>query len=65
MTEGRPAKGPDYGLLGVIALGPLLPLAGMALRKHPKYRFPVIFSLSGGILVAAHVLGMDTSINSK
>jgi len=66
MTEHTSTRrSPDYRLFGVIALGPLLPLAGIGLRRYPRFRFPVIFALSGGILATAHYWGVETSVNSK
>jgi hypothetical protein len=44
----------NYAQMWPIALAPLIPLTGMALKKHPKARNTVLGSMAVGILLYAH-----------
>lgn len=44
----------NYTQMWPIALAPLLPLTGMALKKHPKARNAALGSMAVGILLYAH-----------
>ena len=56
--------GPDYSALAVIGLAPAIPLLGLALRNHPKYRLPAVAGAAGAVLFGAHGMGVTVSAGS-
>ena len=58
---GPPKREVKYSKMAPLALAPLFPLAGLAVRRYPKLQLPVGFGLGAGVLVFAHYLGLEVS----
>ena len=63
-AAGARRPGPDYSALAVIGLAPAIPLLGLALRNHPKYRLPAVAGAAGAVLFGAHGMGVTVSAGS-
>ena len=64
--EGRRRKrAPNYSNLWPIALAPVIPAVGIALRPHKRLRFPVTFGIAGVVLVWSHAAALGSSSGTK
>ena len=48
-----------------IALAPVIPVVGIALKKHKQIRFPATFGIAGVILVWSHAAALGSSSGTK
>jgi hypothetical protein len=62
-----PRRGPDYTNLWPIALAPVIPALGLALRGHPdpRARIGVPVGVAFAVLVFAHGFALSASSESK
>lgn len=55
----------DYTNMWPILLAPVIPVAGILLKPYPQYRWPVIASIGGAILLGAHSMVIGSGVNTK
>lgn len=61
----RRKRAPNYSNLWPIALAPVIPAVGIALRPHKQLRFPVTFGIAGVVLVWSHAAALGSSSGTK
>jgi hypothetical protein len=61
----RRKRAPNYSNLWPIALAPVIPAVGIALRPHKRLRFPVTFGIAGVVLVWSHAAALGSSSGTK
>ena len=67
-TKNSTAKNkrePDFTLLWPIALAPVIPAVGIALRPYKRARFPVTFGIAGAILFWSHAHALASTSSTK
>lgn len=61
----RRRRAPNYSNLWPIALAPVIPAVGIALRPYKQIRFPVTFGIAGVVLVSSHAAALGSSSGTK
>ncbi|CAL6366780.1 unnamed protein product [Bathycoccus prasinos] len=64
-SSKRHVKEPNWNNLWPIALAPVIPVVGIALKKHKQIRFPATFGIAGVILVWSHAAALGSSSGTK
>jgi hypothetical protein len=61
----RRKRSPNYSNLWPIALAPVIPAVGIALKPYKQLRFPVTFGIAGVVLVWSHAAALGSSSGTK
>ena len=58
-------RAPNYSNLWPIALAPVIPAVGIALKPYKQLRFPATFGIAGVVLVWSHAAALGSSSGTK
>ena len=61
----RKKRPPNYSNLWPIALAPVIPAVGIALKPYKQLRFPATFGIAGVVLVWSHAAALGSSSGTK